>query len=167
MRNIFIISFLLFGSSLSAQRGDSSRRAFTDQERNELGSFVQFGISGGILTNVRNEMLSNVRPEISFGGRLRVLLAPSFYWTPGNSRDSMSTGYLLVGIGGQHIHQGFLFQGKLMTVFESGRNIFQIAAGMGIPLTNKAWFRLEYTAQREQRSTFSGNMLSGGLLISF
>lgn len=95
-----------------------------------------------------------------------MLLAPSLYWTPWNNADSLKTTYLLAGLAGQHIINGFLIQGKMMTNINRGRSNFQIAAGMGIPLSEKAWFRFEYTVQLEQRSRFSGNILSAGLLFS-
>jgi hypothetical protein len=149
MKHILIIGCLLSGQVLSAQRADSTR-TFNQEERNELNSMVQIGFSGGIFTNTDNQSLANVRPEISFGGRLRMLLAPSFYWTPGKYADNLKTTYLLAGLAGQHIINGFLIQGKLMTNINRGRSNF----------------RLEYTAQMEQRSQFSGNMLSAGLLFS-
>jgi len=165
MKYLLIISCLALGQNLWAQRADSTR-VFNEEERNELGAILHFGISGGILTNLNNQALANVRPEISFGGSLRLLLSPSYYWTPGEYADNLKTPYLLAGLAGQHIINGFLIQGKLMTNINRGRSNFQIAAGMGIPLSEKAWFRLEYTAQMEQRSQFSGNMLSAGLHFS-
>jgi hypothetical protein len=166
MKHILIISCLLFGHSLSAQRADSTR-VFNEQERNELSSLVQLGFSGGILNNLRKQSLTHLSTEISFGGRLRLLLAPSFYWTPGNSADSMQINYFLAGLAGQHNIHGFLFQGKLMTSLSSGRSAFQLAAGIGIPLSEKAWFRLQYTSQIAEQSSFNGHMMSGGLLFSF
>jgi len=99
MKNLFILSFLALGQNLWAQRADSTR-VFNEQERNELGAMLHIGISGGILTNLNNKALANVRPEISFGGSLRLLLSPSYYWAPGNFADSMNTTYLLAGIAG-------------------------------------------------------------------
>jgi hypothetical protein len=165
MRKAILLSCLAFGLKLSAQRPDSIR-IFSQQERNELKSKVQIGLSGGFLSNKSDQTLVNIRPEISFGRSLRMLLAPSFYWTPWNNADSLKTTYLLAGLAGQHIINGFLVQGKMMTNINKGRSNFQIAAGMGIPLSEKAWFRFEYTVQLEQRSRFSGDMLSAGLLFS-
>jgi hypothetical protein len=165
MRKAILFYCLSFGLKLSAQ-GPDSMRIFSEQERNELKSMVQIGLSGGFLSNKTNQTLVNIQPEISFGGSLRMLLAPSFYWTPWNHADSMKTSYLLAGMAGQHIINGFLIQGKMMTNINRGRSHFQIAAGMGIPLSKKAWFRFEYTVLLEQRSRFSGEMLSAGLLFS-
>lgn len=153
----------LFPYIAAAQQSDSLQRrpnsGFTASAEDYSG--FQFHPAVGIMQNRQAGNLVLISPEFSFGGKLRLLLAPAFLLN-----DSVGKGYFLAGMLVQHKFQGLLLETRLATNIRNNKNpVLQIGVGAALPLSRTISFKINYTAMYERNPAFSGNLVSAGLVF--
>ncbi len=153
----------LFPSFAAAQQNDSLPRKYNGDSSASAEGYGDFQLhpAVGILENRQAGNLVLISPEFSFGGKLRLLLAPAFLLN-----DSVGKGYFLAGMLVQHKFQGLFLETRLATNIRNNKNpVLQIGFGAALPLSRTVSFKINYTAMYERNPAFSGNIVSAGLVF--
>lgn len=153
----------LFPHFAAAQQNDSLPRKYNGDSSASAEGYGAFQLhpAVGILQNRQAGNLVLISPEFSFGGKLRLLLAPAFLFN-----DSFGKGYFLAGMLVQHRFEGLLLETRLATNIRNNKNpVLQIGFGAALPLSRTVSFKINYTAMYERNPVFSGNIVSAGLVF--
>ena len=153
----------LFPYFAAAQQSDSLSRQYNSDFSASAEGYGVFQLhpAVGILQNRQAGNLALLSPEFSFGGKLRLLLAPVFLLN-----DSVGKGYFLAGMLVQHKFQGLFLETRLATNIRNNQNpVLQIGFGAALPLSRTVSFKINYTAMYERDPAFNGNIVSAGLVF--
>ena len=153
----------LFPHFAAAQQNDSLQRQSNSDFTSSAEGYGGFQLhpAVGILQNRQAGNLVLISPEFSFGGKLRLLLAPAFLLN-----DSVGKGYFLAGMLVQHKFEGLLLETRLAMNIRNNKNpVLQIGFGAALPLSRTVSFKINYTAMYERNPAFSGNIVSAGLVF--
>lgn len=158
LRRLLLPLLLLPATALAQEQPNADTGSTKTQSEVQGYGIFQFHPAVGILQNLESGSLVMLAPEFSFGGKCRLLLAPTFMFN-----DSLGTGYFFTGLLVQHKFQGLMFETRLTTNLR--KPALQVGAGVFLPLSRLSWFKVQYTAQYERNTDFSGNIFSAGFVF--